>query len=138
MYQLSQCQYDALKALGIEAWEANSHMPVSDQGDYQLYSLQDTNGHVVGRLLVEACQPEIWSDAMRLVVAMTAAIQLRIRPYQPVEGGRVLILGERLASSLSGVPGTAVVTHSPSALLENPALKKGAWQALKHFNLGLS
>lgn len=128
-----------LSAMSIQTWKARRATPGAKSNVcYQTFQLL-REAKLVGFLFFDkqlTSEAEV-SKIESLLDAMLAAIGLMRAPAESFTKDQpVLIMGKELAQVISPAELTNVnyaVTHHPVELLQNPQLKRGAWQDLQAF-----
>ena len=125
--------------MGIQTWKARRATPGAKSNlCYQTFQLsRDTKP--VGSLLFDKqlSREAETSKIESLLNAMLAAIGLMHSPAESFNKEQpVLIMGKELVQLISPAELVNVnftVTHHPAELLQNPQLKRAAWQDLQAF-----
>ena len=105
---MNEQQQQLLQTMGIQVWKLRESL----QSAFALLNKQE---QTVGYLLLAKFQPND-KKVQELLIAMVAAIGLHLGAMEAIQNNHVLVL-----------------SHHPSELLRNPALKANVWQDLKKF-----
>ena len=131
-----------LAAIGIQTWVAKSVLPGAKiTENFAVMRLHNSQKELVGYLLVDTSAHLLLQEiaVRRLTQAMLTAIKLTAEnvamPLADLEQQKILIFGKELAVNIQNkmTPSVCIAIHHPAELLQQPNLKRAAWQDLQKF-----
>lgn len=130
--------------MGVQSWRAKAPLIGAKKSSLAaIFQLLNEQGQQVGYLLFAtqlSSLAERAAEIRQLSNAMLTAIKLKAQPENKLvladlAKQKILIFGKDLAKNLASEINLehAVAIYHPAELLQNPGLKREAWQGLQNF-----
>lgn len=129
-----------LSAIGIEIWQARTAIPgAKERLSYATYVLSD--GQIRGYFLLDNIYDvSLQNLVLRFLQEYFAAVNLKFEPaeisLEEISAYKILLLGHALAEKLlpqNPMLKNIIVSYHPQQLIEQPLLKRQAWDHLLQF-----